>query len=120
MPSVIQRIGETERKYVLDVLADGFSSATGAKYMTKLESAFAEKYGSKFAVSFVNGTATLHAALEAAGIGCKDEVIVPPLTMSSTSLSDRNTVNKGKNYTADKGYHNCCVIRAKPRYGPDH
>ena len=87
MPSVIQRIGETERKYVLDVLADGFSSATGAKYMTKLESAFAEKYGSKFAVSFVNGTATLHAALEAAGIGCKDEVIVPPLTMSSTSLA---------------------------------
>lgn len=87
MSNIVQRIGETERKYVLDVIADEFSSAAGAKYMTKLEGAFAEKYGAKFAVSFVNGTATLHAALEAAGVGYKDEVIVPPLTMSSTSLA---------------------------------
>jgi len=87
MSSIIKRIGESERKYVLDVLSEGFGSATGAKYMTKLESSFAEKYGSKFAISFVNGTATLHAALEAANIGYGDEVIVPPLTMSSTSLA---------------------------------
>lgn len=55
--------------------------------MTRLEQEFARKFGSRFAISFVNGTATMHAALEAAGIGAGDEVIVPPLTMSSTSLA---------------------------------
>lgn len=29
----------------------------------------------------------MHTALEAAGVGVGDEVIVPPLTMSSTSLA---------------------------------
>ena len=35
----------------------------------------------------VNGTSTLHMALEAAGVGPGDEVICPPLTMSSTSIA---------------------------------
>ena len=35
----------------------------------------------------VNGTATLHTALAALGVGAGDEVIVPPLTMSSTAIS---------------------------------
>ena len=38
-------------------------------------------------IAFVNGTATMHAALEAWGIGVGDEVIVPPLTMASTSFA---------------------------------
>src|SRR5204862_479167 len=33
-----------------------------------------------------NGTASMHAALAAAGIGPGDEVIVPPLTMASTAM----------------------------------
>ena len=54
--------------------------------MTKrLEEAFAEKFQFKFAVTFANGTATMHAALVAAGVGPGDEVIVPPLTMASTA-----------------------------------
>ena len=40
----------------------------------------------EFAISFMNGTCTMHAALEAAGVGPGDEVIVPPLTMSSTTF----------------------------------
>ena len=56
--------------------------------MTKrLEDAFASKFGARFAVSFDNGTSTMHAALAAKGIGNGDEVIVPPLTMASTSLA---------------------------------
>ena len=55
--------------------------------MGRIETAFAKRFGSRFAISFCNGTATMHAALEAAGIGAGDEVIVPPLTMSSTSLA---------------------------------
>jgi perosamine synthetase len=54
---------------------------------TRLEHAFAELVGTDFAIAFVNGTATMHAALTAAGIGSGDEVIVPPLTMASTTLA---------------------------------
>jgi perosamine synthetase len=55
--------------------------------MTKrLEEAFAEKMGAKYAISFTNGTATMHAILSAAGIGKGDEIIVPPLTMASTAF----------------------------------
>lgn len=87
MSKSINRIGEKERAYVEEVLSNSFRSSKGAVFMTRLEAVFAAKFGSRFAISFVNGTATMHAALEAAGIGAVDEVIVPPLTMSSTSLA---------------------------------
>jgi len=83
---LVQRIGDKERQYVEEVLSSQFRSSAGATFMTKLEQAFADKYGVKYAISSVNGTATMHAALEAKGIGEGDEVIVPPLTMASTSL----------------------------------
>ena len=54
--------------------------------MRRLEESFAKRYGVKFAISFVNGTSTMHAALEAYGIGVGDEVIVPPLTMAATTF----------------------------------
>lgn len=53
----------------------------------RLEDAFAKRFGTEFAISHVNGTATLHSCLVAAGVGPGDEVIVPPLTMASTSLA---------------------------------
>ena len=53
---------------------------------SRLEKAFAEKFDQKYAICFVNGTATMHAALVAAGIGPGDEVIVPPLTMAVQHL----------------------------------
>jgi perosamine synthetase len=83
----MKRIGNLERKYVLDVLDSQFKTSKGAEYMTRFENAFKEKFKSKFAISHVNGTATMHSVLEAAGIGIGDEVIVPPLTMAATSLA---------------------------------
>lgn len=83
----IRRIGDLEKKYLEEVLDGQFRSQSGATYMGRLEQAFAARFGSRFAVSMVNGTATLHASLEAAGIGVGDEVIVPPLTMSATSFA---------------------------------
>ncbi len=83
----MNRISELEKKYVLEVLDGNFSSKTAYGMVTRLEHKFAEKYNVKHAVAMVNGTATLHAALEAAGVGLGDEVICPPLTMSSTSLA---------------------------------
>lgn len=83
----MKRITELEKKYVLEVLNTEFKTSMGANFMTKFESKFAEVFNSEFAISHVNGTATMHSALEAMGIGIGDEVIVPPLTMSSTSLA---------------------------------
>ena len=56
----MNRVGDLERKYVLDVLDSQFRSSKGANYMTKFENAFKEKFESKFAISHVNGTATMH------------------------------------------------------------
>ena len=60
-----------------EVLETEFRSSKGAQMMNKLESSFAERFDSPFAVSFVNGTCTMHAALEAFGVQPGDEVIVP-------------------------------------------
>ena len=56
----MKRVGDLERKYVLDVLDSQFRSSQGAKYMTKFENSFKKKFKSKFAISHVNGTATMH------------------------------------------------------------
>ncbi|MGB2401364.1 MAG: DegT/DnrJ/EryC1/StrS family aminotransferase [Porticoccaceae bacterium] len=83
----IARVGVKELDYVKDVLSAQFRSSSGAKYMRKLEKTFAERFQSDYAISCVNGTATMHAALEAMDIGIGDEVIVPPLTMSATTFA---------------------------------
>lgn len=85
--NVMSRIGSAELEYLSQVLSTQFRSSSGAVFMKRLEEAFARRFGMDFAISFVNGTATMHAALEAMGIGEGDEVIVPPLTMSSTSFA---------------------------------
>jgi len=87
MKRQIQRVTELEKQYVLEVLDTQFRTSKGSMMTKRLEALFAEKFDSKYAISFVNGTATMHAALAAKGIGPGDEVIVPPLTMSSTSFA---------------------------------
>lgn len=59
---------------------------TGRQGM-QFERAFAEWQGSQFAISVSNGTAALHVALSALGIGPGDEVIVPSYTFIATSFS---------------------------------
>lgn len=83
----INRVDQNELSYVSEVLSSNFRSSSGAVFMRRFEKVFAERYQSSYAISFVNGTATMHAALEAYGIGPGDEVIVPPLTMSATSFA---------------------------------
>ena len=83
----MDRISELEKNYVLEVLSSNFCSSSGAKMMKRFEDAFKKKYNANHAISFVNGTATMHAALEAIDLMPGDEVIVTPLTMSSTSFA---------------------------------
>lgn len=81
------RIFGNELQYLREVLETDFRSSRGSLMMRRLEDAFARRFGSKYAISFINGTATLHAALEAWGVGPGDEVIVPPLTMSAPAFA---------------------------------
>jgi len=59
---------------------------TGPKGM-EFERRFAEWQGSRYAISTATGTAALHVALGALGIGPGDEVIVPSYTFIATSFS---------------------------------
>lgn len=81
------RIYGNELKYLKEVLDTEFRSSKGSIMTRKLEELFAQRFASKFGISFVNGTATMHAALEAYGIRPGDEIIVPPLTMSATTFA---------------------------------
>ncbi len=81
------RIGDKELAYLEEMLAGGFPDNAPLNFITRLEEAFAEKFHSPYAIALNSGTATLHAALAAAGVRAGDEVIVPPLTMASTSLA---------------------------------
>ncbi|MCM2248904.1 DegT/DnrJ/EryC1/StrS family aminotransferase, partial [Klebsiella pneumoniae] len=71
----IKRISDKEHSYINEVLNNSFRSSKGAEFMTKLEHQFCETFETNFSISHVNGTATMHSVLEAAGIGQGDEVI---------------------------------------------
>ncbi len=57
---------------------------TGPK-VEEFETAFAEFCGARHAVAVSNGTAALHCAVLAAGIGVGDEVIVTPMTFAASA-----------------------------------
>ncbi len=83
----MKRITEIEKKYVLEALDNGFQTSKNSVFNNKLETKFAQVFRAKYAIGHINGTATLHTALASLGIMPGDEVIVPPLTMSSTAIS---------------------------------
>ncbi len=73
-----------EQEYVLDCLKSTWISAKG-QYIQRFEGAFSEFCGVRWAVSCSTGTAALHLALLALGIGPGDEVILPTLTYIATA-----------------------------------
>lgn len=77
------RFDEREYNYIKEVLDSGFASSTSGNMNSRLEKAFAERFGVDFAITFNSGTTTLHAALWALGVRFGDEVITTPLTVIS-------------------------------------
>jgi perosamine synthetase len=73
-----------EKRYVADCMESSWISSCG-EYVGRFEAAFAEFCGARHAVSCCNGTAALHLALAALGVGPGDEVIVPTLTFVATA-----------------------------------
>lgn len=83
IPYSTQDINEADIRAVTNVLRSGW--LTQGPALERFETAIAKKVGAKFAVAFNSGTAALHAAYFAAGIGKGDEVIVPSLTFAATA-----------------------------------
>ena len=69
------------------VLRSGKVNYWTGPYGMEFERKFAEWQGSKYAISASSGTAALHIALSALGIGPGDEVIVPSYTFIASSFS---------------------------------
>lgn len=77
-----------ELDYIKKILKSESWSATGGSWNQELEKAFANKIGTRYGVALNSGTATLHAAIEAAGVKPGDEVISPAITvMMDTSAT---------------------------------
>lgn len=57
----------------------------GSKIVKKFETAFKNLTGSEYALAMNNGTATLHSAYFAVGVGPGDEVIVPAYTWHASA-----------------------------------
>jgi len=83
LPYGHQSIGEDDIQAVVEVLRSDWLT-TGPK-VAEFEEAFAAEVGAKFAVSFSSGTAALHGAACAAGLGPGDEAITSPLTFAATA-----------------------------------
>ena len=75
-------IGSKEREYMNEAFDSGWISSKGP-FISKFEDEFARFIGTRYALSCSNGTAALHLAVRALGIGEGDEVIVPNLTFAS-------------------------------------
>jgi len=69
-----------EREYVLDCLNGNWVSSLG-RYIPLFEERFSAYCGAVHGVACSSGTAALHLALEALGIGPGDEVIIPSFTL---------------------------------------
>ncbi|UCC32081.1 MAG: DegT/DnrJ/EryC1/StrS family aminotransferase [Phycisphaerales bacterium] len=77
-----------ERDYLLEAFDSSWISSKG-RFVAEFERRFAEFVGTEHAVSCTNGTAALHLALKACGVGPSDEVILPDLTYVSTANAVR-------------------------------
>jgi perosamine synthetase len=85
IPIAKPQIDEAEVKAVTDVLRSGII-AQGQR-VVDFENAFAEYSGADYAIAVNSGTAALHAALLAHGIGKGDEVITSPFSFIATANS---------------------------------
>lgn len=78
---------EAEERALLEVLHSGHWWSFDGNKVPEFEQKFAVFQDARHAICVTNGTAALEVALRAMGIGCGDEVIVPPYTFIATASS---------------------------------
>ena len=91
-----QTIGDEEKAAVMAVLESGalsqFLGEPGPEFLggprvREMERAFADHFGSRYAVATNSATTALHAAVAACRLGPGDEVIVTPMTMTASATA---------------------------------
>jgi perosamine synthetase len=83
LPFHVPQIEEDDIRAVREVMESGWIT-TGPKAV-KFEEEFARFVGARHAIAVSSGTAALHVALEAIGLGEGDEVVLPTLTFAATA-----------------------------------
>jgi dTDP-4-amino-4,6-dideoxygalactose transaminase len=85
-PPAWPRFDQADRDALNEVLASrvwgGYHPKVG-----ELERSFAAFHGAEYGIALANGTVSLEIALQAAGVGPGDEVIVPPVTFVASATS---------------------------------
>ena len=77
-------LSDLEKEYLSKAIDSGYVSTVGP-FVPEFEEKFADFLGVKKAIATQSGTAALHMALYALGIGSGDEVIVPATTFIATA-----------------------------------
>jgi len=81
-------ITKEDEDAVLEVLRRGAMS--GTEVTEQFEAEYASWYGVEYALAHSSGTAALHAAMWACGVGVGDEIIAPSLTYWASALPALN------------------------------
>jgi perosamine synthetase len=84
IPNAVPFLGGNEWKYVKECLDTNWVSSAGP-FVDRFEREVAALVGVPHAIATVNGSAALHVALRAAGVGAGDEVVLPTLTFIATA-----------------------------------
>ncbi|NIR30751.1 MAG: DegT/DnrJ/EryC1/StrS family aminotransferase [Gammaproteobacteria bacterium] len=84
IPISVPDLSGREAEYVHECVKSGWVSSIGP-FVARFEREFAAFCRVGFGVSVNSGTAALHLALRALGVGPGDEVIIPGLTFASTA-----------------------------------
>ena len=77
-------VGELEEKYILEAFRSGWIAPLGPD-VDSFEQEMAERIGRNYAVALSSGTAALHLALLAKGVGPGDVVLTSTMTFAATA-----------------------------------
>jgi perosamine synthetase len=88
IPNAVPYLAGNEWRYLKECLDTNWVSSVGP-FVDRFEREVAAYVGVRHAIAVVNGTAALHVALLAAGVGPDDEVLVPSLTFVATANAIR-------------------------------
>lgn len=90
IPLSVPNLAGNEWKYVKDCLDTGWISMVGA-YVNQFEEQVAAFVGARYGVATMNGTSALHIALQLAGVGPDDYVLLPNITFIASANAIKYT-----------------------------